>query len=421
MDEPTTVPTSRTPRALRTPRVIGSFGLACVLLLFLFLLTLLGTFEQADHALYDVQKKYFESWFLVTDSTVFGVGPIRIPLPGGMLVMGILALNLIVGGVLRLRKSLRTTGILVAHFGVLLMLAAGLVKFALSEDGALKLYEGKSSREFVSYYRWEVAIWEVTGTGTIQEHLIPQEDFVDLGESKSALFRSTELPFTLTLSNYLPNCHPLPKGPNWKAASPVVEGYAFLEQALEKEAEFNLAGLHAQVQSRGSEQVQAGLLWGFDLLYPLAVEDDPRTLPWTFEADGRTFAMALRHERYPMPFTVHLDDFRNEYHPRTNTAKSYESDITVVEGDEVRPVLIQMNEPLRHQGLVLFQSGWGPQIDPAPARMFSVFAVVRNPSDHWPLYSCLVIAAGLLFAFTVKLVRHISSQSDARARLATQV
>jgi hypothetical protein len=407
-------------RSIRLPRIIGSFGLACVLLLLLFALTLLGTFEQADHALYEVQKKYFESWFLVTDSTVFGVGPIRIPLPGGMLVMGVLAVNLVVGGVIRLRKSVRTAGILVAHLGVLLMLAAGLVKFALSNDGALKLYEGTSSREYVSYYRWEVAIWELPASGNVLEHIIPEKDFRDLAGAKSATFRSSDLPFTLTLSNYLQNCRPLPKGPNWQAASPVVDGYAFLERDPEKEAEWDLAGLHAVVRSRGSEQEQAGLLWGFDLLYPFAQENDSQMLPWTVEADGRTFAISLRHERYPMPFTVHLDDFRAEFHPRTNTAKSYESDITVIEGDDVRPVLIQMNEPLRYKGLVLFQSGWGPQTNPQPARMFSIFSVVRNPSDHWPLYSCLVIAAGLLFAFSTKLVRHIRSQSTARARVVAE-
>ena len=26
---------------------------------------------------------------------------------------------------------------------------------------------------------------------------------------------------------------------------------------------------------------------------------------------------------------------------------------------------------------------------------FSTFAVVRNPSDHWPLYSCIIVAVGL--------------------------
>ena len=53
-----------------------SYGTACVLLVFLFLLTLFGTLEQVEHGLYEVQKKYFESWFLMHQ-----LGPISLPLP----------------------------------------------------------------------------------------------------------------------------------------------------------------------------------------------------------------------------------------------------------------------------------------------------------------------------------------------------
>ena len=155
---------------------------------------------------------------------------------------------------------------------------------------------------------------------------------------------------------------------------------------------------------RESDTVREGLLWAGEML------------PWTFETNGHTWAVSLRHERYPMPFTVRLEDFQHEYHPRTNTAKKFQSDITILEGDEARPVRISMNQPLRDRGLVLFQSGWGPQNDPDATRMFSVFSVVRNPSDHWPLYSCIVIAAGLLFAFSTKLVRHVTSQTALRSR-----
>jgi hypothetical protein len=46
----------------------------------------------------------------------------------------------------------------------------------------------------------------------------------------------------------------------------------------------------------------------------------------------------------------------------------------------------------------------------------SVFSVVRNPSDHWPLYSCIVIGIGLLMAFTPRLAKFARQQREARAR-----
>ena len=69
-----------------------------------------------------------------------------------------------------------------------------------------------------------------------------------------------------------------------------------------------------------------------------------------------------------------------------------------------------MNEPLRRKGYTLFQTNWGPQDVPNPQRLYSVFEVVRNPADQWPLWSCLVIAFGLLWHFSSKLIRYILAQ-----------
>ena len=60
-------------------KTLGSQGLAALMMLFLLILTFLGTLEQAETGLYQVQKKYFES-LLVKD--VFGY---PIYLPGGLL------------------------------------------------------------------------------------------------------------------------------------------------------------------------------------------------------------------------------------------------------------------------------------------------------------------------------------------------
>ena len=72
-----------------------------------------------------------------------------------------------------------------------------------------------------------------------------------------------------------------------------------------------------------------------------------------------------------------------------------------------------MNDPLRREGYVLFQSDWGPkpEDDPSPERYYSVFAVVRNPADHWPLIACIVIAIGLCTHFGRMLVRYVRSEA----------
>jgi hypothetical protein len=37
----------------------------------------------------------------------------------------------------------------------------------------------------------------------------------------------------------------------------------------------------------------------------------------------------------------------------------------------------------------------------------SGFQIVENPSDHWPLISCIIVAEGLLLHFLMMLARFI--------------
>jgi hypothetical protein len=377
---------------------LGSFGLACALLLNLFLLTLFGTLYQVEGGLFEAQKRYFESWLVVQRD------PIPLILPGGLPCMGLLAVNLLVGGLVRIRKSARTAGVIVIHVGIALMLAAAFVKQFHSDDGHLTLYEGERSDEFVSYHLWEVAVWDASQQAEVVEHLIPHAELVDLAGDARRTFTSPALPFDLELSGFLPNCRPLPKGPMWQAESPVVEGYALEQMDEDKEAERNLAGVTARFRERATGNTREDILWGVEYH------------PATFEAGGKTWAISLRHKRYSMPFTIRLEDFRKEDHPGMKLARSFESDVTKLEGGAEQTIRIQMNEPLRHGGLVLFQSSYGPSDARPEDRFFSVFSVVRNPSDHWPLYSCIVIAVGLLMAFLPKLYRFVRAQSQMRAR-----
>lgn len=380
-------------------RFFSSYALSSFLLLVLFALTFVGTYYQRTHGLYAAQKRFFESLFVYVD-----VGGTAIPvLPGGALAMGLLALNLLLGGLVRIRKNWNTAGIIVVHVGIVLMLAAGLVKHQFSDDGYLRLYEGEQSDEFVSFYKWEVAIFEAEDREDVVEHLIPHDQLIDLTGGRRRVFTSAELPFELTLHTFVPNCWPARKGPMWESPGPTIDGWALKAEPWNKQAENNVAGMYAEVRD-DSGLLQQTLLHGFE------------TYPWTFESGGRTWAVSLRHKRYAMPWTVRLEDFTKEDHPRMTMARSFMSDVTVIEEDEQTKVRIQMNEPLREDGLILFQASWGPP-DARPGQpLFSQFAVVRNPSDSWPLISCIIIAIGMTMAFVMKLMRFVRRQGRERER-----
>jgi hypothetical protein len=374
---------------------LSSLWLSCVLLILLFVLTWVGTLEQVHTGLFEVQRKYFDSLFLIHHA-----GPLAIPLPGATLVMGVLFVNLILGGIVRLRKNAGTIGILITHVGILMLILAGFVKQHFSEDGHVTLFEGQRSNTFESYQRWEVAIFERLEGGRLREIVAPQESFEGVASSAPAIFRSSELPFELQLAHFTPNSAVLPKGPMVNAALPVVDGYFVNALEPEKENERNVAAIYATVAEKAGGAKHESILWG------------AARQPWTVSVGGKDYGIELRREQYLMPFTVALEDFKKEDHPRIDMPKSFSSDVSVVEGSSKRGVTISMNEPLRQGGLVLYQASWGPSNARPGEPLFSTLAVVRNPADQYPLYSCIVIAIGLVLHFSRKLSKFVRHEAQ---------
>ena len=360
-------------------------------------MTWLGTLAQVEHGLHEVQKRYFESYLLV-----HWLGPVPIPLPGANLVLTLLFANLAVGGIARLRRDKNTIGVLIAHVGIGILLISGFVKHAFSQDGHITLFEGQSARWFESFYRFELAIARETDDGRVEEFLVPHEDLV-VAEQGPLRLTAPELPFDLEITDWLPNCRPLPKGPMFSVDVPVVDGVFLSREPLDREAERNLAGAYVSAVFRSGGRAD-GILWSV------------ASAPWTVADAGERWAIELRKERYPIPFELTLEDFRKEDHPRTAMPRSFESDVTVARAGTAggRSVLIEMNEPLRTDGLVLYQASWGPANARPGEPLFSTFAVVRNPADAWPLVGCIVIAFGLLVHFSRKLARWMRRSFERR-------
>jgi hypothetical protein len=372
-------------------RVFGSYGLAVGLLVLLTLLTLFGTLAQKEKSLFDVQAEYFESIVVWVS-----VGPIPLPLPGAYLILVVLALNLIVGGLVRIRKGWRTAGILVVHVGMLTLLGGGLWEYVASERGSLRLFEGQSGAHFVDSERWDLAIEERRGPDLARTFLVPLDAFADAGPGEERRFTHPDLPFTLAIGDYVRNARPkVAEERHDGAPSPAVLVDVGPDR---KEAGNNVPGFSVRLLEPGGKVAGRALLWG------------RQRAAWRVEVDGRTFDVDLIRRAYALPFEVRLDKFVKEDHPGTATPRRFSSYITRREGRVDTRIHITMNEPLRHRGYTLYQSGWGPQPGEV-APPYSVFQVVRNPADRVPLLACIVIAIGLLCHFVFRLVTFLERQA----------
>ena len=197
----------------------ASYGVAVVILSFLFLDTLFGTLAQVQLGLYEAQKMYFESFWLVHPLNL-RYFTLPLPLPGGYLLMILLFINLLSGAIIRSRKSWRTPGILISHLGILFLLLGGGVTFWFATNGYMRLWEGDSADYFVSHYDWEVAVSDLSPDG--KQFIIRDENFKHIGPDGEQDFQFPDFPFDLRLSNFYRNCNPA-NAPNAPLA---VEGIA---------------------------------------------------------------------------------------------------------------------------------------------------------------------------------------------------
>jgi len=388
--------TTRKPKSLgqRIFAFFSSFGLAVVVLCFLFLITLLGTLAQVELGLHGAIEKYFNPLFVVHH-----FGKVPLPLPGGYLLMAILFVNILCGAIISARKNWRTPGMLISHFSIVFLIFAGFVSYHWKREGNMALFEGESSGEFQSYHDWVIEVEEI-GSGTDTALIIDQKLFADLGPGKARTFQHESLPIDLQLTGYFTNAKP----DRGEKEGLDAEGFFLQQLDNEPENERNLPGLIAIAKDPVTGNEARGLLWG------------GASEPWTIKNGERTLVAKLKRRAWKLPFALTLDKFTRELHPGTQRAKIFLSDVTKVEDGREEPIKITMNEPLRQDGYTFFQASWGPDTAKPGDKLYSVFAVVDNPSDMWPLYSCIAVGVGLLIHFIQKLSGHLGRTARTRLR-----
>jgi len=419
---------------LRVFGALASMKLAVVILVLLGLLTWLGTLAQIEDGLWKVQKSYFESWFVIADLELSWWGrpiwpdadgkgfALRVPLPGAYPLMALLFVNLMVGGIMRMRWSARNLGVLVVHVGIALLLIAGFVKMEFSYSGGLALFEEPASgardpsrlyetSTFVSFHDYELALIRDDGD-TVEERVVAESGLLAAADG-TVTVRGEGLPFVVQVHHWMERCDPQAKGPMVRTTAPIIEdpsggpGVFLRELEPMPERGANTAGAYVTVLANDGQRFD-GIVYGAEMR-----PYQRQRFPFTFELDGQRWGLDLRRVVYDLPFHVRLNRFVKRDHPGTLTAADYRSFVEIPE-DGDRVVQIYMNTPLRKDGFVMYQTSWGPQIGGRPdggPPWYSVFEVAENPSDKWPEYSCWVIAIGLLIHFSMKLTRFLGSST----------
>lgn len=409
--------------------LLGSYHLAVGVVVLLTALTWLGTLEQRYRAIEDVQEDYFES--LIVVSRTLGAseadpqGGFPVPLPGAYLLLAVLLVNLIVGGMIRMRKTRRTVGIMIIHVGVAMLLVAGFIEFQSSTKGYLEVDEGESQDYYESYYDWDLIITEYRtprGTSlpemptrgeepafTTREFTVPFKHWAHEGET--IRFTHEGLPFDVVTRGYQRNAETR-ADPGGGGKHGGIGGVLLVGLPEDtKQAERNMPGVLLHLEGKGAEKGRTlgkSILWAF------------QRAPSRFEFDSASGGAAiygahLRRTRYPLPFALRLTKGVRKDHPGTRRPAEYSSYIEKLEDGVTQDIHITMNAPLRHRGFTFFQSTMqSPNLE--QDYYTSGFSVVQNPADIVPEISWWIIGLGLLIHFGLKLWLYIGSESRRRAQ-----
>lgn len=333
----------------------------------LMALLLAGTVAQRSLGLYEAHQTFFASF-------LFWAGPV--PLPGGYTLLGAITLSLLVKFLFKSRWEWRQSGIILAHLGVLVLLAGGLITAVSAREGFIVLPEGGKAAHVLDYYQRKLVLLQ-------NDNVIAGVPFQDIESGETLRFDS--LPFQIQVHDVCRNCGIIAREEAQQdsdgALRSMARFMALEAKKPEKEDEANLYGASLEIQGSDNEEENGAYI---------VFEGMPQAI--TLTHGGQSYDLLFGKAQRALPFALELRSFEKTMYPGTNKARSYQSDILIQDGDLSWPVRISMNRPLRYKGYTFFQSSF---IGPEGAES-SVLNVVWNRGWLFPYIGTLIIAAGLL-------------------------
>ena len=370
-----------------------SLKLTVALLVLGMLLVFVATLDQVNLGVWAVQAKYFRSF------VVYGhLGDFAVPVfPGGYSVGGLLLLNLIAAHIYRFGFLWRKLGILVTHFGLILLLVGELLSGLWQKDYQMRLNEAETKNYAESTRDNELVIVDATDPKSDSVVAIPEPLL-----ARHAVLQYPSLPFRVVTKAYYPNSQLHQQAPGSGATLATV-GFgttlaAIPQPVTYREDDRNLPS--AFVELVGPDKSLGTFLVSTQLV-----------MPQEFTYGGRNWRILLRTARTYYPFSLTLLKFSHDRYAGTDIPKNFSSKLRLKtpDGRDDRDVLIYMNNPLRYSGLTFYQAGFENN------DLTTILQVVRNPSWLLPYIACGLMAFGLLLQFGIHLVGFAGKRRRAAA------
>jgi ABC-type transport system involved in cytochrome c biogenesis permease subunit len=436
---------------------IASLRLTVVLLALSMIVILAGTTAQEHLGIWQVQDKYFHSFFCNIDlDLLFPLVrthiPGSIPMLGGYSLIFLLLANLLSAHGLRFKVSpwdivllpmlgfllailwawqnnhaawlmalgcvisaafmagvfavhKKRGGVILIHLGLILLLVGELVTSLMAVESRMTIDEGGSAS-----YSYDVRDPELV----LADASSPHQDKIYAIDGRrlrqGVTISDPRLPagVQVKIDRFYPNSYFARASSANAASAPAITTPLLISDkpvAALPQAQFTGAGDEASKVDMPSAYVtlsKSGQTIGTFLATVLA------TAPTRIEIDGKPFDLSLRFRRYYLPFRLDLKDFRFDRYVGTDTPKNYSAQVRLVDPirNEDREVIIKMNDPLRHAGLTFYQASF------EKSETTTHLQVVRNPGVLIPYVSCIIGGVGMLAHFGIALLTFLRKRSS---------
>ncbi len=386
-------------------RTIISLRLTVILLGLGMILVFFGTLDQVHTGIWETQRRYFESFFVVwkypeqwpwSESLYF----LRIPMPGGYLIGFALLINLVAAHLYRFSLSWKKLGINLVHFGLILLLVSELLTDVLAVESRMMIPEGGTTYYTEDFRKNELVLIDRSDPELDTVHSI-STNALKSGKPISG----PELPVVIHPIRFFPNSaiarrqnatgfpeSPANQGIGANRGTP--DDLLIARQPIQYDEEtINTVSAFVRLESPEGEN--------FGIWLVSNVLDD-RFPAQTFSVGDKIYELDLRFKRYYHNFGLELIDFRFDRYPGTEIPKNFSSEVNIIDPreDSLRSALIYMNHPLRYSGLTFFQASFDEETERA-----TILQVVRNPGWLLPYFSVLLMGAGMSYQFLFHLLR----------------
>src|SRR5579871_601218 len=175
---------------------LASVKLTLVCLGLSMVLVIFGTLAQVQMGTFAAQKAFFNTWW------IFGqLGEMNVPaFPGGLTVGALWLVNLLAAFAVRFQFHRRGAGILISHFGVILLLVGQFLTQSFAHESNMPIEIGQTRNYTESFRDMELALVMSSDPESDQITSIPDSIF-----SKEGPIEPPGLPFSLVIRRFYPN------------------------------------------------------------------------------------------------------------------------------------------------------------------------------------------------------------------------